>query len=159
MKAHDRKVLFSSKTGDWTTPQPFLRKLEQMFGKFDLDPASAAHNAVCSRYYTIEDNGLVQDWTGNPFCNPPYIRGILQKWIQKAYEESQKHGNQIVLLIPSRTDTKYWHNYVMKAAEVHLIEGRLKFGGAVNSAPFPSAVVVFRPGHQGPPEFFSLKAK
>ena len=80
------------------------------------------------------------------FVNPPYGRGI-DKWIAKGYNEAMKENTKVVMLIPARTDTKYWHKYVMKASEIHFVKGRLKFGGSSNSAPFPSAVVVFDGGH------------
>jgi hypothetical protein len=69
---------------------------------------------------------------------------ILKHWIRKSYEEGQKEGTTVVVLIPARTDTKYWHDYVMKADELRFVRGRIKFGDETNSAPFPSAVVVFR---------------
>ena len=89
------------------------------------------------------EDGLTKDWEGHVvFVNPPYGRGI-DKWIKKSYEESRKEDTKVVMLIPARTDTKYWHQYVMRADEVHFVKGRLKFGDSENSAPFPSAVVVF----------------
>lgn len=135
-------VHFSSKTNEWATPQDFFDRLDAEFN-FDLDPCSDGTNAKCERYFTEEDNGLAQSWVGSTvFMNPPYGRAI-KDWIRKAYEEAQD-GVIVVALIPSRTDTKYWHDHVMKAAEIRLVKGRLKFGDGKNSAPFPSAVVVFR---------------
>lgn len=91
------------------------------------------------------EDGLAQSWANETvFMNPPYGR-VIGDWIAKAYEESQK-GATVVCLIPARTDTRYWHDYVMKAAEIRLVRGRLKFGNGKNSAPFPSAVVVFQEG-------------
>ena len=143
MKKHDAKVLFSSKSMEWATPREFFRKLDDQFG-FTLDPCARSHNALCSKYFTPEDDGLIQDWSGNKvFVNPPYGRGI-GHWVKKSYEEGCKEDTTVVMLIPARTDTKYWHDYAMKADEIRLIKGRLKFGGGKNSAPFPSAVVVFR---------------
>ena len=143
MKKHDAKVLFSSKSMEWATPREFFRKLDSQFD-FTLDPCARSHNALCSKYFTPDDDGLIQDWSGNKvFVNPPYGRGI-GHWVKKAYEEGCKDGTTVVMLIPARTDTKYWHDYAMKADEIRLIKGRLKFGGGKNSAPFPSAVVVFR---------------
>lgn len=151
MKKHDAKVLFSSKSMEWATPREFFRKLDSQFA-FTLDPCARSHNAVCSKYYTPEDDGLLQDWSGNTvFVNPPYGRGIGQ-WVKKSYEEGCKDGTTVVMLIPARTDTKYWHEYAMKADEVRLIKGRLKFGGGSNSAPFPSAVVVFNSNNGDPVE-------
>jgi|TARA_Y100000034_G_scaffold82977_1_gene99378 site-specific DNA-methyltransferase (adenine-specific) len=135
-------VGFSSKTGDWDTPQEFFDKLDNQF-HFNLDPCATPQSAKCKKYFTEEDDGLTQDWKGRTvFVNPPYGRDI-GAWIKKGYEESKKHNTLVVMLIPSRTDTKWWHDYVMKAKEIHLVRGRLKFGGSTNAAPFPSAVVVF----------------
>lgn len=135
-------VGFSSQSGDWETPQAFFDKLNKGFG-FTLDPCASAGNAKCALYYTEDDDGLQQDWGGHHiFVNPPYGRRM-GAWVQKAYSESRKHNTVVVMLIPARTDTKWWHDYVMKAKEVHLVRGRLKFGSSASAAPFPSAVVVF----------------
>jgi phage N-6-adenine-methyltransferase len=136
------KTLFSSNDMTWETPQHFFSKLDAEFG-FNLDPCASPSTAKCNKYYTEEDDGLAQDWGGHTvFCNPPYGRSI-KKWIQKAYYESLKPNTKVVLLIPSRTDTIYWHDYVMRAKEIRFVRGRLKFGTSKNSAPFPSAVVIF----------------
>ena len=138
-----QKVMFSSSTGEWSTPQAFFDRLNWRFGPFDLDPCADADNTKCTKFFTEQEDGLAQDWGGyTAFVNPPYGRGI-DKWIRKGYEESLKEDTRVVMLIPARTDTKYWHKYIMKAAEIHLVRGRLKFGDSTNSAPFPSAVVVF----------------
>ena len=143
MNTATQKIMFSSATGEWATPQDFFDKLNWRFGPFTLDPCANADNAKCARFYTVKDNGLDQDWLGNVvFVNPPYGRGI-DKWIKKAYESGKYADTRVVMLIPARTDTKYWHQYVMKASEVYFIKGRLKFGEGKNSAPFPSAIVVF----------------
>ena len=145
MNKTTQKTLFSSKTGEWATPQEFYDKLDWRFGKFTLDPCATNDNHKTKKYYTIEENGLTQNWGGeNVFVNPPYRN--LSEWVEKAYNESRKLRTKVVMLIPARTDTKYWHNYVMKATEIHFIKGRLKFGDSKNSAPFPSAVVVFNSG-------------
>ena len=143
MNKETQKTMFSSKTGEWATPQEFFDKLNWRFGPFDLDPCADADNAKCTKFFTEADDGLSHSWEGyTSFINPPYGRGI-EKWIKKAYEESRNEDTKVVMLIPARTDTKYWHQYVMKADEVHFVKGRLKFGDSTNSAPFPSAVVVF----------------
>ena len=148
MDSNTKLVMFSSKTGMWATPQEFFNKLDWLFGPFDLDPCACEDNAKCSKFFTEADDGLSQSWEGfTSFVNPPYGRGI-DKWIKKAYDESRKENTKVVMLIPSRTDTKYWHNYVMKADEVHFVKGRLKFGDSENSAPFPSAVIVFDGSNQ-----------
>ena len=138
-----QKTMFSSSTGEWSTPQDFFEKLNWRFGPFDLDPCATPCNTKCAKFYTEAEDGLSKNWGGHTvFVNPPYGRGI-ELWIVKGYQESQKSGTRVVMLIPARTDTKYWHNYVMKAKEIHFIKGRLKFGDAKNAAPFPSAVIVF----------------
>ena len=145
MNKTTQKTLFSSKTGEWATPQEFFNKLDWRFGKFTLDPCATNDNHKAKKYYTLEDNGLAQDWEGETvFVNPPYRN--LSEWVEKGYRESQKDDTKVVMLIPARTDTKYWHKYVMRASEIHFIKGRLKFGDSKNSAPFPSAVVVFNSG-------------
>lgn len=136
-------LMFSSKSNEWATPQDFFDELNKEFN-FTLDVSATDENAKCQKYFTIKDNGLVQDWANETvWLNPPYGREI-GKWIEKAFEESQK-GATVVCLIPARTDTKYFHEYCFKG-EVRFIRGRLKFGDAKANAPFPSAVVVFRKG-------------
>ena len=134
--------MFSSKTDLWSTPNDFFDKLNDEF-HFTLDPCSTHENAKCYKHFTEEENGLLQDW-GNEvvFCNPPYGRQI-KDWVKKAYEESQKDNTTVVMLIPARTDTIYFHEYIYHKAEIRFIKGRLKFGDAKNSAPFPSMVVIF----------------
>lgn len=136
-------VHFSSKTNEWSTPQTFFDELDKEFN-FTLDPCATHANAKCKKYYTIEDDGLLQDWSKDiVFMNPPYGREI-KYWVQKAYEESLK-GATVVCLIPARTDTSYWHEYIFnKADDIRFIKGRLKFGDGKNSAPFPSAVIVYK---------------
>ena len=133
--------LFTSLTGEWETPQYLFDQLNEEF-HFTLDVCATKDNAKCPKYYDIETNGLDQKWEGSCFMNPPYGRDI-DLWLRKAYESSLE-GALVVCLIPSRTDTRWWHEYVMKG-EIRFLRGRLKFGKALNSAPFPSAVVVFRP--------------
>jgi len=136
------ELMFSSKNQDWETPQWLFDKLNKEFN-FDLDVCALPGNAKCTKYYTPEVDGLKQEWKGTCWMNPPYGREI-GKWVEKAYYESLK-GAIVVCLIPARTDTAYWHNYCMKASEIRLIKGRLKFGNSRNSAPFPSAIIVFNP--------------
>lgn len=134
-------VHFSSLTDCWATPQAFFDELNREFN-FTLDVCALPENAKCSRYFTPEQDGLKQDWTGVCWMNPPYGRTI-GTWIKKAYE-SASAGATVVCLIPARTDTKWWHGYVVKASSIRFVRGRLKFGAATTSAPFPSAVVIFR---------------
>lgn len=133
-------VHFSSKTDLWETPQDTFDALAAEFGPFDLDVCATPENAKCARYYTREDNGLAQPWDGACWMNPPYGREI-KAWMRKAYEASQ-NGATVVCLVPARTDTAWWHDYAMKG-HIRFLRGRLKFGNAKHSAPFPSAVVVF----------------
>ena len=143
-----QETMFSSKSNEWETPQDFYEQLNRSFS-FTLDPCCSKTTAKCENYFTAEDDGLKQDWEGHRvFMNPPYGRQI-SKWIENAHNEGNKVGTTVVCLIPARTDTKYWHKHCMKASEIYFVKGRLKFGGKDknNSAPFPSAVVVFR----GPP--------
>ena len=133
--------LFTSKTPEWSTPQDFFDKLDAEF-HFTLDPCSTLENRKCARYFTKEVDGLSQKWDGSVFMNPPYGREI-GKWMKKAYEASQE-GATVVCLIPSRTDTKWWHNYAMKG-EIRFIKGRLKFSGHKGAAPFPNAIVILTP--------------
>ena len=148
MDNNTKVVMFSSKSGEWATPQDFFEKLNWRFGPFDLDPCANPANTKCANFFTEVEDGLTKDWEGfRLFVNPPYGRGI-DKWIKKGYLESQKKNTRVVMLIPARPDTKYWHEYVMKASEVYFVKGRLKFGDSQNSAPFPSAVVVFDGGNQ-----------
>lgn len=134
-------VHFSSKTDMWATPVAFFEYYNNIF-RFNLDVCASAENAKCEIFYTEEDDGLTQEWEGNCWMNPPYGREIIH-WMRKAYESSLG-GATVVCLVPARTDTKWWHEYAMKG-EIDFIRGRLKFGGAKNSAPFPSAVVIFYP--------------
>lgn len=130
----------SSNTDEWASPQDLFDKLNATF-HFTLDPCATPENAKCAKFYTKEQDGLKQDWGGAViWCNPPYGREI-GKWIQKCAE----HRGVAVMLIPARTDTRWWHSYIDKNPDAHVyfIKGRLKFGNAKNCAPFPSALVVF----------------
>ena len=133
--------LFTSNTDMWSTPLDFFIKLNEEFN-FETDVCAIESNAKCKKFFTPEMNGLKQEWTGVCWMNPPYGRGI-GEWIKKAYESSL-NGATVVCLIPSRTDTKWWHDYCMKADEIRFIKGRLKFKGAKFNAPFPSAIIIFR---------------
>lgn len=137
-----KKVMFSSKRDDWETPQDLFDKLNVKFN-FTLDPCASTENAKCQKYFTQEQDGLKQDWQGETvFCNPPYGREI-KKWVIKAYQESLKPDTLVVMLLPSRTDTTWFHDYILPYGKIDFIKGRLKFGGSKNSAPFPSMIVVF----------------
>jgi site-specific DNA-methyltransferase (adenine-specific) len=143
--------MFTSDRMDWATPQSFFDLVNAEF-EFTLDAAAELHNAKCQNFLTEAEDALMCSWEGVVWCNPPYGRSIAD-WVRKGYSEAQPErlggsGSTVVMLIPARTDTAYWHDYVMKAAEVRLVRGRLVFGSgeARANAPFPSALVVFRPG-------------
>ncbi len=138
--------LFTSNKTDWETPQWLFDKLDKEFN-FDADVCASRENSKCHYYITEKNNCLMDDWSvpfsQRPisFMNPPYGRQI-GKFIQKAYEESVK-GCTVVCLVPARTDTRWWWDYCLKASEIRFLKGRLKFGNSDNSAPFPSAIVIF----------------
>lgn len=134
--------LFSSKSDEWATPRDFYKELDAEF-HFDLDPCSTHDNAKCALHYTIEDDGLTQNWGGRRvFCNPPYGREIA-KWVKKCYEESRQ-CEVVVMLLPARTDTRWFHSYIYgKAREIRFIRGRLHFNESKQGAPFPSMVVIY----------------
>jgi site-specific DNA-methyltransferase (adenine-specific) len=142
----NNKLHFGSDNQTWETPLDFYDKLNEEFN-FTLDPCCSKETAKCKKYFTEEDNGLIQDWSEDTvFMNPPYGREI-KHWIAKAHEEYLK-GATVVCLIPSRTDTIYWHKWIFplyynNKIEIRFLKGRLKFGGATNPAPFPSALIVF----------------
>lgn len=136
-------ALYSSRSEEWATPPDFFASLHSEFG-FTLDPCANDQNAKCQKFYTKADNGLSKDWGQNiVFCNPPYGRNI-GDWAQKCYEASLA-GATVVLLVHSRTDTRYFHNWIYGKAELRFVKGRLKFGDGKQSAPFPSLVAIFHP--------------
>lgn len=136
------KGLFSSNSNEWATPTDFYKELDAEF-HFNLDPCCTHENAKCERHYTIEDDGLIQDWGGaRVFCNPPYSRE-LPKWAKKCYEESRKPNTLVVMLVPARTDTAWFWDWIYGKAEIRFVRGRLHFNDAKQGAPFPSMVVVF----------------
>ncbi len=142
MNKNTINTMFSSKDMTWETPIELFNKLNDEFN-FTLDVCALKETAKCDKFFTPEIDGLKQDWSNNVcWMNPPYGRQI-QLWLEKAYNESLKDSTTVVCLIPSRTDTKYWHNYCMNASEIRFIKGRLKFGNSKNSAPFPSAIIIF----------------
>lgn len=137
------KVYFRHRSQEWGTPRDFFAQVDAEF-HFTVDVAARPENACCTRFYTAADNGLLQSWVGRCWCNPPYGAREIPKWMHKAYASAQA-GALVVCLVPARTDTRWWHTYVLPHAEVRFIPGRLKFNGSPNSAPFPSALVVFWP--------------
>lgn len=142
MDNNTQKIMFSNKSDEHETPQNFYDKLHQIFN-FTLDPCATDANHKSDKWFTIQDDGLSKSWAGyTVFCNPPYSK--IKDWVKKSYEETKKDKTTIVVLLcPARTDTKYWHEYIMKAKQIHFIKGRLKFGTAKSCAPFPSIIAVF----------------
>lgn len=151
----NRKLMFSNINNAWCTPQDFFNKLNAEF-QFTLDPCATARSAKCKKFFTAVDDGLIQDWGGHQcFVNPPYGRQI-GKWVKKCYDESKKSDTVVVLLIPARTDTRYFHDWILGKAEIRFIKGRLTFWDmdgekflksdfkGMTPAPFPSMVIIFR---------------
>lgn len=134
-------VHYSAKTPEWETPQWLFDALDEEFC-FTLDACASNKNFKVDRFFTRKENGLIQDWRGYVvWMNPPYGREIAA-WIEKAHNSSS-HAI-VVGLVPSRTDTRWWHDHIQGSAEVRFIKGRLKFSGAKHNAPFPCAVVIWR---------------
>lgn len=131
-------VLYSSESEVWETPKDLFDKLDTEF-HFDIDVCALPFNAKCTTFFTPDQDGLKQKWEGVCWMNPPYGRKI-GAWMRKALEAK----TTVVCLVPARTDTKWWHEYAMKASEIRFVKGRLKFGDSKNSAPFPSAIIIFR---------------
>jgi site-specific DNA-methyltransferase (adenine-specific) len=128
---------------EWATPRDFFKLMDEAFGPFDLDACATPENAKAGRYYTQADDGLSRDWHRDGksvWMNPPYGREI-EQWLAKAYAESQK-GCKVTCLVNAKTDTRWWHRWARRG-EIYLIPGRLKFNDGHNSAPFPSAVIVY----------------
>lgn len=138
----DLSVMYSSKSDEWSTPQKFFDEINEEFN-FNLDVCATDENHKCDQYYTLENSGLEKNWGGyRVFCNPPYSK--ISEWVAKAFYETRNDNTLVVLLIPARTDTRYFHDYIYNRAEIRFVKGRLKFGDGKNSAPFPSMLVIFR---------------
>ncbi len=142
-------LMFSSKTDLWATPQDLFDQLNKEF-HFTLDVCATDENAKCKKYYTKDLDGLKQDWVdletnGAVWCNPPYGRQI-GEWVKRAYWQSVEFGSTIVMLLPARTDTRWFHDYIYNkdGVQIRFLKGRLKFGESKKSAPFPSMVVIFK---------------
>ena len=168
MDKNTQETMFSSKSKEWETPKAFFDGLDKFYN-FTLDPCATPESAICKKFYTKEDDGLSKDWGGhNVFVNPPYGREI-KKWIKKSFDESRKDNTTVVMLIPARTDTKYWHDYCMRADLIYFVKGRLHFKNKAiadytgkiktSPAPFPSAVIVFSGKYPGMPFIGTMKAK
>ena len=138
------RVHYSSKQSEWGTPQRLFDELDREF-HFTRDVCASRTNFKLTVFWDKKDNGLRQHWTGTLWMNPPYGRAI-GMWAKKAYES--RATATIVCLMPSRTDSQWWHQYVLMADEIRFIKGRLRFQGAKDGAPFPSALVIFRKQQQ-----------
>lgn len=139
----NHELMFSNETDNWSTPAEFFQELDKEFG-FELDPCADISNHKCDMFFTKEKDGLLQSWGGHRvFCNPPYGREI-GKWVEKAYRTNEEYGNLVVMLLPARTDTRWFHDFIYNKAEIRFVRGRLRFGNAKNSAPFPSMVIIYR---------------
>ncbi len=137
------EALYSSANPVWATPPKLFAALDREF-RFELDAAASAENTKCPRFYSRYDDGLSQPWApSRTWCNPPYGRAV-GAWVAKAHVESDL-GALVVMLLPARTDTRWFHEHVIRRAEVRFLPGRVRFVGAKAGAPFPSIVVVFRP--------------
>lgn len=137
------EAIFSSRSDEWETPEDLFQLLNMEF-KFTLDPCASFLNHKCDRYFTKDDDGLKQSWAGETvFCNPPYGKDI-SRWMAKGYLESRKPETTIVFLVPARTDTKWFHDWVYGKAEIRFVKGRIHFSGSKGNAPFPSMIVIYR---------------
>ena len=140
------RTLFSAVDNTHTTPPAVVRAIHEEFHP-ELDVCATEQTAVCKHYFSPEVDGLSQRWTGTCWMNPPYGKE-LPKWMHKAHYSAMNDGCTVICLVPARTDTQWWHDYALKADEIRFIKGRLKFGhpnSTGNCAPFPSAIVIFRP--------------
>lgn len=136
------KTLFSHSSDEWETPNDLFQKLNEEF-HFTLDACASDDNHKCDNYYTKENDGISKNWGGRTvFCNPPYSE--IAKWVEKCYREGTKDNTTVVMLIPARTDTRYFHNFILHRSEIRFVEKRVKFGGSKWNAPFPSMIVIFR---------------
>lgn len=133
-------VHFSAKTDEWATPQDLFDTLNKEFN-FTLDPCATKESAKCSKFYSIEDDGLSKDWSNERvFCNPPYNRYVIKDWLKKM---SNSGAEIVVALLPARTNTSWFHEFVWKKSEIRFIRGKLTFAGYKWQAPFPSMIVIF----------------
>jgi len=146
---------FTSTKQEWETPEILFTPLNAEFN-FELDLAADDNNNKCSLYYTEQDNGLVQSWKGICWLNPPFGNkyGTIKDWVKKSFEETQESG-VVVILIPARTNTKWWYNYCMKAKEIRFVIGRPKFGESKYGLPQPLAIVVFTK-HDGKTQYSEM---
>jgi len=153
----DFDTKFQSKRQDWETPDSLYDQLHQEFN-FNFDLAASLNNSKCDKFYTQDDNALNQKWVGRCWCNPPYggaKENKLANWVSKGDAETKNSESIVVMLIPARTNTKWWHKYCMTATEIKLLCGRPKFSNSKHGLPQPLAVVVFSK-HSEPTKISSL---
>lgn len=138
-------TVYQNSSDEWSTPQDLFDQLDAEF-HFTVDAAASDENHKCDRYYTKEQDGLVQDWGGEVvWCNPPYGKSQCRLWVEKAYRECcRTDGTVAVLLLPARTDVEYFHRFILHRTEIRFIRGRLKYNNARYNAPFSSMIVIFR---------------
>ena len=138
------RALLKSGRDDWETPQALYDELDAEFG-FTVDACATQHNTKCQRFFSPEQDGLLQDWSGETvWLNPPYSTKLQDAFVRKAYEATRDADTTVVALLPARTDTKRFHKYILEKAEIRFLPGRITFVGAESAAPFPSMVVVWR---------------
>jgi len=149
---------FESTKQEWKTPDNVFDPLDEEF-HFDIDLAADKTNHKCKRYFSEKNNALIKDWRGTCWLNPPFGNkyGTIKDWVRKSYEESMKN-NIIVMLIPTRTNTNWWSEYVMKSKEIRFIRGRPKFGDSKHGLPQPLAIIVFK-RHTGETQYSSFALK
>lgn len=127
---------------EYATPQDFFDRLDEEFN-FTLNPCATKENAKCETFFTIKEDGLKQSWKGHRvFMNPPY-GGVIKHWIKKAFDESHDPDTLVVGLLPARTDTRYFHDWIYHKAEIRFVKGRIKFNNMKTSPPFPSMIVIW----------------
>ena len=147
-KSHMTNGLFSSRSDEWETPWNLFNQLNAEF-HFNTDVCATPQNKKCAHFYSKDEDGLKQSWRGNCWMNPPYGR-VIKDWVEKAYKATQESAETVVCLLPARTDTAWWHEFVIPhASEIRFLRGRIKFSNAKAGAPFPSAIVVFKKIKQG----------
>jgi phage N-6-adenine-methyltransferase len=132
-------VHYSSASAEWSTPQDLFDELDREFD-FELDVCATAENAKCPRYFDKKIDGLRQNWNATSFMNPPY-GDVIGDWVAKVHYWGDR-GYTIVCLLPARPDNRWWWDHA-RHGEIRFLKGRLRFGGATSSEPFPSAVVIF----------------
>jgi site-specific DNA-methyltransferase (adenine-specific) len=137
---------FESAKQDWTTPDDLFEPYQKEF-KFTLDAAADKKNARAKKFFTQRDDALTQSWGNHRvWLNPPYgaRTGTLQQWVRKAHQESTS-GATVVMLVPARTNTNWFHDICLAHGEIRFIRGRPKFSGMPHGLPQPLCVVIFRP--------------